>query len=349
MPIAERVPSSAKPTLPAPFAPAPVRSEDHALVGAGGEAEDLAACRRILAAGSKSFAAASRLLPRRMRAPAAAFYAFCRVADDLVDFSDDPSAAVVELTARLDQIYAGEPAEDPVDRAFARVVARYALPRPVVDALIDGFAWDADERDYETLDELLGYCARVASAVGVVMTLFMGPRDPRTLARACDLGAAMQLTNICRDVAEDAGRGRLYLPAAWLRERGIEPAHFVAHLADYRGDPRVAELLGGLLDQADEYYRRADAGIALLPRDSRAAIRAARLIYADIGREIRAQDCDPTRGRAHTSRGRKLWLLLRAWLRRTPTPDSVRRDAPVIPACRFLVGADESEAARASD
>lgn len=319
------------------FEPTPVRSRDYVPARADDAAADLEACARILAAGSKSFAAASLLLPKRMRGAASAFYAFCRVADDLVDFSDDPKLAVVDLSARLDRIYAGTPDADPVDRAFARVVEAHAIPRAVVDALIEGFEWDASERAYESLSDVLAYCARVASAVGVVMTLLMGPRDPKTLARACDLGAAMQLTNICRDVAEDAGRGRLYLPAAWLRERGIDPAHFVAHLDDYASDARVAEVIEALLQVADEHYLRADAGIGLLPRDSRAAIRAARLIYADIGRELRKQGCDPTRGRAHTSKARKFWLLTRALIRRTPASSPDRRDAPVIEECRFLV------------
>lgn len=308
-------------------------------IDAGAAKSDIEACKQILAAGSKSFAAASLLLPRRMRGPAAAFYAFCRIADDLVDFSDDPSAAVVELAGRLDRIFAGSPDDDPVDRAFCRVVLNHAIPRPVVDALIQGFEWDADERSYETLPELLGYCARVASAVGVVMTLLMGPREARTIARACDLGAAMQLTNICRDVREDAGIGRLYLPAAWLRERGIDPADFVANINNYAGDPRVAEVIEALLREADEYYLRADAGLAMLPRDCRPAIRGASLIYADIGRVIREQGCDPTRGRAHTSKARKVWLLLRAWIRRTPSSLDKHTSAPVIDACAFLVDA----------
>lgn len=322
---------------PSSFVPAPVRSKDHALAGPVDAAADIEACKGILAAGSKSFAAASLLLPKRMRDPAAAFYAFCRIADDLVDFSDDPSRAVVELGARVDRIYAGTPDDDPVDRAFARVVAAHEIPRAVVDALIEGFEWDAAEREYESLSDVLAYCARVASAVGVVMTLLMGPRDPRTLARACDLGAAMQLTNICRDVAEDARRGRLYLPAAWLRERGVDPQRFVGELDDYAGDPRIAEVIEALLRVADEHYLRADAGIGLLPRDSRAAIRAARLIYSDIGREIRRQGCDPIRGRAHTSKARKLWLLTRALVRRTPSSTEARREAPVIDECAFLI------------
>lgn len=319
--------------MSAALSPAPEGSDDAAKA-------DIAACKQILAVGSKSFAAASLLLPKRMRGPAAAFYAFCRIADDLVDFSDDPGAAVVELAARLDRIYAGTPDDDPVDRAFSRVVLGYAIPRRIVDALIEGFEWDADEREYEDLPDLLGYCARVASAVGVVMTLLMGPRDARTIARACDLGAAMQLTNICRDVLEDAQRGRLYLPKVWLRARDVDPAAFLAKPLDYAEHPRIAEALEGLLNVAGFYYRRADAGLEMLPEDCRPAIRAASLIYADIGRVILVkQDCDFTRGRAHTSKARKLWLLLRAWIGRTPPSLPEHADAPVIDACAFLVEA----------
>lgn len=336
-PLAPVVASQAMADAPERFVPAPVRSQDFAARTDASEAADLAACRAILDEGSKSFAAAARLLPRRIRGDVAAFYAFCRISDDLVDFSDDPAAAVEELDGRLDRLYAGSPDDDPVDRAFGRVVHRHDLPRPIVDALIEGFAWDAEEREYETLHDVLGYCARVASSLGVIMTLFMGPRDAQTMARACDLGAAMQLTNICRDVAEDAGRERLYLPAALLRERGVDPKHFVANHRDYAGDRRIAEVIEVMLAEADEYYRRADAGIRMLPWDSRPAIGAASRIYADIGRVIREQGCEFSAPRAHTSKTRKLRLLLGAWLFRTPTPDPERATAPVIPACDFLV------------
>ncbi len=332
---------ASEPTPPEIFVPAPVRSHEHSLAGRSDPAADIAACKAILAKGSKSFAAASRLLPRRMRDPAAVFYAFCRIADDLVDFSADPSAAVDELSARLDRIYAGTPDSDPVDRAFTRVIEAYSLPRTIIDALIEGFAWDAQGREYATLGELLAYCARVASAVGVVMTLLMGPRERQTLARACDLGAAMQLTNIARDVAEDAGRGRLYLPSEWLRERGLEPGEVITALSAEppRSDPRLIEVVRALLDEAELYYRRADSGICVLPWDCRPAIRAASLIYSDIGAVLRKQGCDPARGRAFTSKGRKLARLVQAWVMRIPKHDAGGLAAPVIPECAFLVDA----------
>ena len=319
--------------------PAPLPVLDTALVARTGprlRPEDLAACHRMLAAGSKSFATAARLLPARMRDPAAVFYAFCRMADDLVDDGDDPRAAVAELELRLDAIFEGQPVDDPVDRALAAVVAEHALPRAPFDGLVEGFLWDAEAKTYETLADVLDYSARVASTMGVVMTYLLGERRPEVLARACDLGAAMQLTNICRDVAEDAARGRRYLPAAWLRRGGLDPATWDDQPTDHPALRRAAKRL---LDHADELYARAEAGIPELPADGRAAIYAARLIYADIGRVIRGRGYDVMAGRAVVGRGRKLWLVLRAWLTtpRRRQPDALGH-AP-LDETAFLCGA----------
>lgn len=304
--------------------------------GADPGAADLAACRAILAAGSKSFAAASRLLPARVRDPVAAMYAFCRVADDAVDGAPEGHAgqAVAALRGRLDRLYAHRPDPDPVDRAFAAVVREAGIPRGVPDALLEGFLWDAEGRAYETLPDLLGYAARVASTVGVMMTLLLDPAAPdrTTLARACDLGLAMQLTNIARDVGEDARMGRVYLPLAWLREEGVDPARL---LAEPRFDPGVGRVVERLLAAADALYERADRGIPRLPADGRAAIRAARLVYADIGRVVRRRGCDSVTGRARTSAARKAWLLGRALLR--PTPPGEGDGGAPAPEVAFLL------------
>ena len=199
-------------------------------------AADHAACRQHLRAGSRSFHAAALLLPDAVRAPATALYAFCRVADDAVDLgtgdpgTGDPggSGGLGGMRERLALAYAGRPLADPVDRAFADVVAEFAIPRALPEALFEGFAWDAAARRYEDLAALRAYAARVAGTVGAMMALLMGVRDPAVLARACDLGVAMQLSNIARDVAEDARAGRLYLPLAWLREGGIDPEAWLA-------------------------------------------------------------------------------------------------------------------------
>ncbi|MGL5012039.1 MAG: phytoene/squalene synthase family protein, partial [Paracoccaceae bacterium] len=190
--------------------------------------DDLLACRAAIRTGSLSFHAASKLLPARVRDPSLALYAFCRLADDAVDEGDDKADAVLTLRDRLDLVYAGRPRNAPADRAFAAVVADFEMPRALPDALLEGLAWDAVGRQYEDLSGVLSYSARVAAAVGAMMCVLMRVRDADALARACDLGLAMQLTNIARDVGEDARAGRLFLPQDWLRAEGVDPAAFLA-------------------------------------------------------------------------------------------------------------------------
>jgi len=272
------------------------------------EAADLARCRALIRTGSRSFFNASLLLPRSVRDPAYALYAFCRLADDEIDDAGAgrEAAALDRLRVRLDGVYAGEPADVPADRAFARVVRRFAMPRALPEALLDGFAWDAEGRSYETICELRAYGARVAGTVGAMMTVLMGSRDGSVIARATDLGVAMQLTNIARDVGEDARAGRLYLPRDWLREAGIDPD---AWLADPRFDDALASVIRRLLDEADRLYDRATAGIGQLPVLCRPSIRAAQVLYAEIGRQVERQGFDSVSRRAVVDGRRKLALL----------------------------------------
>ena len=309
-------------------------------------AEDMAACRAMIRTGSLSFHAASRLLPARVRDPALALYAFCRVADDDVDEGLDKAHAVLRLRERLDLIYAGRPEQRPSDRAFAAVVQDFDMPRALPDALLEGLAWDAVGRQYRTLSELHGYSARVAAAVGVMMCVLMRVRDPDALARAADLGLAMQLTNIARDVGEDARAGRLFLPLDWLAEAEIEVERFLA-------DPRPSAALGGvvrrLLAVAEDLYRRASAGVSALPADCRLGIAAARHIYAAIGGEVARAGHDSVTWRARTSRGQKLVLMGRALGASALThlmPQPAQLHARPEPEVAFLVEAAGQRAPR---
>jgi len=295
---------------------------------------DLTACRAVLREGSKSFFAASLLLPQSVRAPASALYAFCRVADDAVDVAGGDGRAIARLEERVVRACAGRPLPDPIDRAFAATAARFAIPRSVPLALVEGLAWDVERRRYHDLADLEAYAARVAGTVGVMMSLVMGVREPAVLARAADLGVAMQLTNIARDIGEDARAGRLYLPLAWLEEAGIDPA---AWMARPRLDAALDRVVARLLATADRLYRRAEPGIAGLPAASRPAIMAARLIYAEIGREIERQGLDSLTRRAVVAPGRKLGLLLRA-AATAPTRQPLPATQPLA-ATRFLIDA----------
>ena len=274
---------------------------------------DRRACRALLRTGSRSFFAASHLLPKDVREPATALYAFCRLADDAVDLEETARGgrrdALVRLSDRLDRAYRGVPLALSADRAFAETVRRFDMPRALPEALLEGLAWDAEGRRYETLSELLGYAARVAGAVGAMMAVVMGVRDRDALARACDLGAAMQLTNIARDIGEDARAGRLYLPLEWLREAGIDPQ---AWLAAPGFTPAIGAIVQRLLGEADRLYRIGESGIADLPLACRPGIRAARFLYAEIGHEIERRDFDSVTRRAVVPASRKLALCLRA-------------------------------------
>ena len=301
--------------------------------------DDLAHCREAIRHGSLSFHAASKLLPAKVRDPALALYAFCRLADDEVDEGDYQAGAVFRLQERLDVAYAGKPINAPEDRAFAAIVEDFEMPRALPEALLEGLAWDAAERRYDTLSGVRDYSARVASAVGAMMCVLMRVRDPDALARACDLGVAMQLTNIARDVGEDARMGRIYLPLDWLVENGIDPANF---LRETLPTEEVRGMVKRLLQEADRLYRRSEAGINVLPLKARTGIWAARLIYAGIGTELRRQGYDSISMRARTSSQQKLgWLMKAGGLTAMSlaAPKSPVIYAKPLPEVAFLVDA----------
>lgn len=305
-------------------------------------ARQTAACKALMRGGSRTFHLASLALPARVRWSARALYAFCRVADDEIDASADSMAALAGLQQRLDAVYAGQPGPQVCDQALAAVVQHAGLPRPLLDALLEGFAWDTQGRRYETLDDLHAYAARVAGTVGAMMAVLMETRDRQALARACDLGVAMQLTNIARDVGEDARNGRIYLPLQWLREQGIDPQ---AWLARPVFDARIAQVVERLLSEADRLYARAECGVGLLPRACRPAIQAARLVYAEIGRAVEAAGCDSVNRRAVVRRPRQLALLARAssaWWRPPGRPIAAGAAGAPLPAVQFLVDAAAS-------
>jgi phytoene synthase len=267
---------------------------------------DLDACTEAIRHGSLSFHAASKLLPKHVRDPALALYAFCRLADDEVDLKAEKAEAVLHLRDRLDLVYAGRPRNAAPDRAFTAVVEHFDMPRTLPDALLEGLAWDAEGRTYETLSGVRDYSARVASAVGAMMCVLMGVRDANALARACDLGVAMQLTNIARDVGEDALEGRLYLPTDWLDAAGVDRAAF---FADPRPTKAVRGMVKRLVMEANRLYYRSEPGIAALPRTCRPGIYGARFIYAGIAGKLTGMDYDSVSARARTTKAQKLgWL-----------------------------------------
>lgn len=294
--------------------------------------DDYLQCRKALRRGSSTFYSASRLLPPTITRSITALYAFCRVADDKVDAGIGSDTAVRELDERLQAIYRGHPQSYAEDRLLAGVIRKYQIPKLVFDFMLEGFCWDAHGRSYGSVYELEEYAVRVASTVGVAMAILMGCRERAQLARAADLGIAMQLTNICRDVGEDARNGRLYLPHDLLQQEGLDVEQF-------RSNPvmseQLARVIARLLEHAELYYQRGYAGAAVLPVHYRHAIYAAGLIYREIGVVLAQQQHDAVNQRAWVPTRRKLSLLAQSLL---PVPkDADQQQKPTSSAAVFLV------------
>jgi phytoene synthase len=273
-------------------------------------------CREIMEHNSKSFALAARLLPPASRDEAAAVYAFCRRVDDAIDGAPQEAqpAALQQLYDELDALYRDEPQHEPALRAFQAVVQSTGLPRRYPAELIEGMAMDVRNARYETLEDLLLYCHRVAGVVGLMMCHVFGITRDDALHNAAHLGIAMQLTNICRDVQEDWSLGRVYLPSAMLTAAGapvLSPEAW-PFPDDAPTIAAIQQVTKALLSEADRYYASADRGVPALPFRAGLAVRAARRLYHAIGTVVAAQDFDPRRGRAVVSKPRKLRLVSQA-------------------------------------
>jgi len=288
----------------------------------------VAACQSSIEVHSKSFAMASRLLAPGARLDARVIYAWCRRADDAVDLAESKACAkrkLGQLCSELEQIYAGAELTDPVLLAFQEVAFRCSIPKLYPHELLLGMQMDADGVRYLSQDELMLYCYRVAGTVGLMMCHVLGLSDSRGLKHAAHLGMAMQLTNICRDVAEDYEQGRVYLPYESLQRFGIallfNGAGAVARadratartsgvsILPANGIAGLAQVIREQLRIADKYYASGDQGLYTLDRRSQFAVSSARLIYSRIGRQIEATGYDPCAGRAHVGRVRKLMLI----------------------------------------
>ncbi|MFW5876629.1 MAG: phytoene/squalene synthase family protein [Myxococcota bacterium] len=275
--------------------------------------------RRAIEAHSKSFALASRLLPPVVREDAWVVYAWCRRVDDAIDEcpAGERAEALDRLRAELNEAYGDTPSADPVLAGFQAVVRRRNIPRAYPEDLLAGMAMDVAGARYERLSDLRTYCYRVAGTVGLMMCHIMGVRRDEALVRAAHLGMAMQMTNLCRDVAEDWEQGRLYLPADWLTEEGagwltsVRPGDALPA----RARRPVARVVARVLDEADALYRSGDRGLSDLSWRCALAVRTARAVYSDIGKVLRARGCDVTGGRATVPRWRKLARALQSLAR----------------------------------
>jgi len=270
-------------------------------------------CRRVTSRHAKSFYFSSMGLPPRKKEAAYAVYAFCRYADDVVDEAPDHDTAAIAIEKvgrEFDRILAGEAEELPFAPAFAWAVNRYQIPRQLFLDLVKGVSMDLGPVRLQTWEELRDYCYHVASVVGLMMCRIFELEDQTQQARAIDLGIAMQLTNICRDIREDHERGRIYLPAEELDRFGI-PA---GQLADGPVNQAWISLMQFQIARARDYYRSSEPGIQALAKDgSQFTVWLMRYVYGGILDEIERLRYDVFSRRAATSKWRKAQLALKAW------------------------------------
>lgn len=261
--------------------------------------------QEVLAYHGKSFHWAGRLLPGRTFQEASELYAFCRQIDDLADESPNSRVARVELHALREDLWSAAP-RLPLNQAFRQLMERHQLSRAWADELIEGVLTDLDPVALQTPADLLLYAYRVAGTVGLMMARVLGAQDLQALAFAMDLGIAMQLTNIARDVHEDARRGRLYLPQSWMEAPEVSASRLVD--ADPRARKAAEQAVLKLLHLAERYYESGYRGMRYLPRQVRFAILTARSLYRAIGDEIRERPSVIWERRVRVSQARKLVL-----------------------------------------
>jgi len=290
---------------PETIAVAPMSGTDAAL------REDYARCASITRRSSSNFYYAFMLLPAERRQALYSVYAFCRFVDDI---ADDQSAGSkpAELLARwrdeLERVFNGSPAH-PISRALAHNVRRFAIPRRYFEEIIDGVEMDLTRTRYATFEELRLYCYRVASAVGLVCIEIFGYRNPRTREYAENLGIAFQLTNIIRDLSEDAARGRIYLPLEDLARFGVTEDE-ILHGAD---NLELRSLLESEVERARSFYAQAEQALAVEDRAAMICAEAMRSIYRALLEQIASKDCGVIGRRLAISTPRKLYLVGRTW------------------------------------
>ena len=263
--------------------------------------------------GSKSFYFATRFFPPDLAAAAHAVYWFCRHTDDLVDECPTIEEGRRQLEAWAALLAKAEKSavDDPVLTVFLDTARRYQIPLDYPFELIEGMRMDLNQTRYETFDELRVFCYRVASVVGLMMCWVIGFENPADREKAApyaiDLGIGLQLTNILRDVGEDLGRQRIYLPAEDLRRFGYSEADLRAH----RRNESFAELMKFQVVRARSYYQKGNAGIALLHHRGRFAVKVASDVYREILNRVEASHFDVFESRTVVPAARKYWLTAR--------------------------------------
>ncbi|UZJ36712.1 MULTISPECIES: phytoene/squalene synthase family protein [unclassified Prosthecochloris] len=277
-------------------------------------------CRQITRHHAKTFYLATLFLSKKRRNPIYAMYALLRTVDDLVDQAEDKltngtlakaemSSMMADWKTRLNECYQGNHHNDPIMMAWQDTLESCHIPIELPLDLMDGVAMDIDFKPFQTFDDLYVYCYKVASVVGLMCSEIFGYRDKKALDHAIELGIAMQLTNILRDVGEDVDRGRIYLPLEDLDRFEYTQEEFMQK----RINENFIELIKFQIARARSYYTASEQGVPMLEKDSRLAVKISSLNYSDILRTIEDNNYDVFSRRAYRSLYQKLRTIPVIW------------------------------------
>ncbi|MBT7753239.1 MAG: phytoene/squalene synthase family protein [Gammaproteobacteria bacterium] len=273
--------------------------------------------------GSKSFSGASKLLDSSSKESAILLYSWCRYCDDQIDNqilginqqSNENNLDAVEIVKIMEKKTQDAindiPSEAIEFEALRRVLQKHGIPQQYPLEHLQGFRMDAKKKQYHSITDTLEYCYHVAGVVGIMMAYIFGIRDSKIIERAADLGIAFQLTNIARDVIEDAKMGRVYLPSEWLAEYDIKPGSIL----ETNNRVKLFLVIKKLLDVSEQYYESANIGITHLPLRIRWGIKVALSVYRQIGIKIRTLGSNAWNQRVYVKRPYKLFLAVKYFLR----------------------------------
>ena len=270
-------------------------------------------CQQKAAASGSSFYYSFLFLPANRRRAITALYAFCREVDDIVDECSDPQIAATKLAwwrLELDRLYSGQP-QHPISLALQPVLAEFNLPQEQLLEIIDGMEMDLQQTRYLDFKALSLYCYRVASVVGLLAAEIFGLTDRQTLKYAHDLGMAFQLTNIIRDVGEDARRGRVYLPIEELKRFDVS----VADILNARHSDNFRKLMEFQIERAEQYYAQAMSELPAGDRKTQFPGLVMAAIYRTVLDEIKRDGCLVLSQRTSLTPLRKLWIAWRTWIK----------------------------------
>ncbi|MBN3040400.1 MAG: phytoene/squalene synthase family protein [Candidatus Omnitrophica bacterium] len=262
--------------------------------------------REITRKQAKSFFFASRLLPKAKRNASYSVYSICRISDDSVDKPKESIETLDEIEKKIDLAYSREELEDDLIAAFRKTITKYKIPRKYFDDLIDGIRLDMEKKRYENFLELITYCHKVAGVVGLIMLKIFGYNKPQAEKYAVDLGIAMQLTNILRDIKEDFSLGRIYLPKAEMQKFDINEAT----IKNSQLEDNFIEFMRFQIVRARDYYNRAEKGIIFITdKRCRLAAMAMSKIYSAILSSIENNGYDVFSRRSYVSMPVKIKIL----------------------------------------